>query len=98
MACIDPDISLLEKPICTVRLSQRSWAREQQVLKPEVLGRKTNQSKHLGRYVSEVDYGAKSGPPADIIIAGATTLSETRLAINYILGGPSENQYQSKRQ
>ena len=37
-------------------------------------------------------------PPTDRITAGATTRSESRPAINYILGGPSDDQYQSKHQ
>ena len=57
-----------------------------------------NKAGHLRRYVREVDYGAESGQPADIITAGLTVLSESRPAINYILGGPSDDQYQSKRQ
>ena len=35
---------------------------------------------------------------ADKIIAGETAPSESKPAINYILGGPSDDQYQSKRQ
>ena len=53
---------------------------------------------HLIRYVREVDCGVEFEPSANRIIAGATAWSETRPAINYILRGPSDDQYQSKRQ
>ena len=53
---------------------------------------------HLRRYVKEVDHGVESRPTTDRIIANAATLSETRLAINNILGGSFVDQYQSKRQ
>ena len=66
--------------------------------KPKVPGRKTNQSRHLRRYVREVNYRMESGPQAYKIIVDATVLSESRPAINYILGGPSDDQYQSKHQ
>ena len=66
--------------------------------KPKIHGGKTKQSRHLRRYVKEVDCGVESGQPADIITVGLTVLSESRPAINYILGGPSDDQYQSKRQ
>ena len=50
------------------------------------------------RYVREPDHELESGQVEDRIIAGVTTPIESRLAINYILGGPSDNQYQSKHQ
>ena len=53
---------------------------------------------HLIRYVREVGRRAESGPPADIITAGAAALLEPRPTINYILGGSFDHQYQSKRQ
>ena len=52
----------------------------------------------LKRYVREVDSGVESGQPADIITVGAAALSKSRPAINYIVGGPSDDQYQSKHQ
>ena len=55
-------------------------------------------ARHLRRYVREVNRGVKSGPPADRITAGAVVPSKFRLAINYILGGLSDDQYQSKHQ
>ena len=44
---------------------------------------------NLRRYIRE---------PADRIIAGVTVPSKSRPAINYILGGPSDDQYQLKCQ
>ena len=55
-------------------------------------------ARHLRRYVREVYRGAESRPLADRITVDATVPLESRLAINYILGGPSDNQYQLKRQ
>ena len=53
---------------------------------------------HLRRYVREVDLGVESMPTADRITTGTTTSSESIPAINYILGGPFDDQYQSKCQ
>ena len=53
---------------------------------------------HLKRYVKEVDHRAESGPPTDKITTDAAVLSKPRPTINYILGGPFDDQYQSKRQ
>ena len=53
---------------------------------------------HLGRYIREIDHGVESEPVADKVITVVATPSESRPAINYILGGPSDYQYQLKRQ
>ena len=53
---------------------------------------------HLRRYFREVDRGAESGPLINIITTGVAVLPESRPSINYILGGPSDDQYQSKHQ
>ena len=53
---------------------------------------------HLRRYIREVDREEESAPIADRITAGVVTPSESRPTINYILGGPFNDQYQSKRQ
>ena len=53
---------------------------------------------HLRKYIREIDYGVESGQVADRVTIAATILSESRPTINYILGGPSDKQYQSKRQ
>ena len=52
---------------------------------------------HLRRYVKKLTVG-RNLPIVDRITVGATALSESRPAINYILGGPFDNQYQSKCQ
>ena len=54
--------------------------------------------RHLRRYLREVDQGVESGQPTGRITASPAALSEPKLAINYILGGPANDQYQSKRQ
>ena len=53
---------------------------------------------HLRRYVREVDRVAESGLQANRIIVGVAIPPESRPVINYILGGPSDDQYQSKHQ
>ena len=53
---------------------------------------------HLKRYVKKVDCGAESVPTVDRIIASTTAPSKSRPTINYILGGPFDDQYQSKHQ
>ena len=53
---------------------------------------------HLRRYLREVDRRAESRPQTDRITADVAILSESRPTINYILGGPSDDQYQSKCQ
>ena len=53
---------------------------------------------HLKRYVREVDREAKSVPTSNRITVGVAASSKSRPAINYILGGPFDNQYQSKHQ
>ena len=53
---------------------------------------------HLKRYIREVDGGEEFAPIAKKTIAGVAALSKSRPTINYILGGPLDDQYQSKRQ
>ena len=53
---------------------------------------------HLRRYVRELDHEVESGQVANRITADMTTQIKSRLTINYILGGPSDDQYQSKHQ
>ena len=48
------------------------------------------------RYVKEDDHKEESGQAADKITAEGAIPLESRLAINYILGDPSNYQYQSK--
>ena len=53
---------------------------------------------NLRRYVREVDRGAESGPTTYRITASMAALLESRPTINYILGGPFDEQNKSKRQ
>ena len=53
---------------------------------------------HLKRYLREVDQGVESEQPTSRIVASLAASSEARIAINYILGDPTDDQYQSKRQ
>ena len=53
---------------------------------------------HLRRYIREPDHGVESGQVANRIIVSMAVPSEPRSTINYILGGPSDDDYQSKRQ
>ena len=53
---------------------------------------------HLRRYVKVDDHIEESGQATDRVMAGSTIPSESRPAINYILRGPSNDQYQSKHQ
>ena len=55
-------------------------------------------SGHLKRYIIEIDHMVESRQAADIVTTAAEAPLESRPAINYILGGPSDNHYQSKRQ
>ena len=48
---------------------------------------------HLMRYIREIYHGVELRQVANKIIVGTTASSESRLAINYILGSPSDNQY-----
>ena len=64
--------------------------------KPKFLGGKAD---HINRHIKEIDHrGGESGQATDRITVDTTVPSESRLAINYILGGPSDDQYQSKHQ
>ena len=53
---------------------------------------------HLRRYIRETVRKAEAAPAVERIIANVELPLEPRLTINYILGGPTDNQYQSKRQ
>ena len=55
-------------------------------------------ARHLRRYVKEPDHGLESRQAANRITAGVLTLIESRPSINYLFGGPSDDQYQSKHQ
>ena len=51
---------------------------------------------HLRRYVRELDQGGELGRVADKVMTGVATQSEPRPTINYIMGGSSDDQHQSK--
>ena len=53
---------------------------------------------HLRRYLRESTRGATIAPTADRAIAEIEHLPESRPTINFILGGPADCQYQSKKQ
>ena len=55
-------------------------------------------ARHLRRYIREIDHEVESGQAVDRVATTAAALSESRPAINYILGRPSNDQYPSKRQ
>ena len=55
-------------------------------------------AKHLRRYIREVDHEEESAPIAGKITTGVTAPPKSRPAINYILGGSLDDQYQSKGQ
>ena len=52
---------------------------------------------HLRRYIREVDLEEESVLTIGRITTDVATPPESRLGINYILGGPFDDQYQSKR-
>ena len=66
--------------------------------KPKVIGGKADQAGHLRRYVKEDDHEEESGQAANKVTVRAAIPLESRITINYILGGLSDDQYLSKRQ
>ena len=52
---------------------------------------------HLRSYIRELTRGTETAPSVDKAIASAEHLSQPRPTINFILGGPTDDQYQSKR-
>ena len=55
-------------------------------------------ARHLKRYIREVDREEESSPTTGRITTGVAASPESRPTINYILGGPLDDQYQLKRQ
>ena len=53
---------------------------------------------HLRRYVKEVDQREEQGEAVDRVTIGVAIPSKSKPTINYILGCPSDDQYQSKCQ
>ena len=66
--------------------------------KPEIVSGKVNQGSHLRRYIRETVRGAEAAPMVERIAASVELPLEPRPIINYILGGPVDDQYQFKRQ
>ena len=58
---------------------------------------KLNRAGHLRRYIREPTRGTETVPTADRAIVGVEHPSEPQPTINFILGGPIDDQYQSKR-
>ena len=56
------------------------------------------QDRHLRRYIREPARGTETTPTADRAIVGTEHPSEPRPTINFILGGPADDQYQSTQQ
>ena len=52
---------------------------------------------HLGRYIREPTRGVAVAPTADRVVVDIEHASGPRPAINFILGGPTDSQYQSKK-
>ena len=52
---------------------------------------------HLKRCIQEKVHVAEAAPAVERIAVGVELLPEPRPTINYILGSPTEDQYQSKR-
>ena len=53
---------------------------------------------HLRRYLREPTRGATTAPTTDRAVAEIEHAPEPRPTINFILGGPADSQYQSKKQ
>ena len=53
---------------------------------------------HLKRYIRESTHGTETALVVDKVIVGVEHPFEPRPAINFILGGPTDDQYQSKLQ
>ena len=55
-------------------------------------------AEHLIRFIREPTYAAETAPASNRVIVAGKHSSEPRPTINFILGGPVDDQYQSKRQ
>ena len=53
---------------------------------------------HLRRYLQEPTHEALAAPPTDRVVIDTEHASGPRPTINFILGGPADSQYQSKKQ
>ena len=66
--------------------------------KPEIPGGKINQGRPPRRYVREMARGADAAPTVERIAATVELPLEPRPTINYILGGPADDHFQTKCQ
>ena len=55
-------------------------------------------ARHLRKFIREPTRGTETAPTTDRAIVATEHPSEPRLTINFILGGPIDDQYQSKKQ
>ena len=55
-------------------------------------------ARHLRRFIREPPRGTESAPAVDKAIVATELTSEPRPTINFVLGGPVDDQYQSKKQ
>ena len=53
---------------------------------------------HLRRFIREPTHTAETAPPSNKVVVTAEHSLKPRPTINFILGGPVDDQYQSKRQ
>ena len=98
MACTHPDGSFSEKQILGCDYHRDHGHETDRCRSLKFLVEKLIKEGHLRRYLREVDQGVESGQPTGRITASPMAPLEPRPAINYILGGPTDDQYQSKRQ
>ena len=63
--------------------------------KPEIYGGNVNQAGHLRRYVRDTFRRAKVASAVERIAASTELPPKPWPTINYILGGPTDDQYQS---
>ena len=54
-------------------------------------------ARHLKRYIQEPTHGVEVAPTADRVVVDIEHASGPRPAINFILGGPADSQYQFKK-
>ena len=94
MACIDPDGSLTRKKKSLRCDYHKDHGHEiDSCSSLKFLVEKLIKMGHLRRYIREPDHEVESGQAADRFIVNTTILLESRLAINYILGSPFDDQY-----
>ena len=83
--------SLSEKPFVLCNYHRDHWHENNICQSLKLLVERLIKVGHLRRNVREIDYGVESGTPVNRITTGMAALSESRPAIKYILGGPSDD-------